>query len=269
VEVSGHRVIQRREASLADLAFGEGALSVGWPGVDQQALFAPALLPPEAEDLVVASLGSDGSGYFGRVFLSASADLQAPITLQHAPVPGAGGAQEGATIFFRITDDRAGVDRTKLKLLVNGTPVAPRVRGVPRNLLVSYTLPPGLGSLATIRIEAADLAVPSHVMTPFEYDLALGPGDAPRFERGDVNADKLVDIADAVKILLLLFAGGPPSQCADAADTNDDDALNVSDAIYLLAYLFVRGNAPPPPGVACGLDPTPDRLGCSTQSDCN
>jgi hypothetical protein len=79
------------------------------------------------------------------------------------------------------------------------------------------------------------------------------------FRRGDSNDDGRFDIADAVLTLLCLFAGGPCSQCPDAADANDDGALNVTDPIYLLNWRFRGGPTnppPPPPFPSCNRDPT-------------
>jgi hypothetical protein len=49
----------------------------------------------------------------------------------------------------------------------------------------------------------------------------------------------------------------------DAADADDNDSLDLTDAIYILSFLFQGGKEPAAPGAAaCGLDPTPDALGC-------
>ena len=44
------------------------------------------------------------------------------------------------------------------------------------------------------------------------------------------------------------------------ADANDDGELNLTDPITLLRRLFLGGDPLPPPGPACGADPTPDGL---------
>lgn len=64
--------------------------------------------------------------------------------------------------------------------------------------------------------------------------------------RGDANADGQVDISDAVRILLFLFAGlALEGDCAESvADANADGAVDSSDAIFLLAWLFREGPAP-------------------------
>ncbi len=62
-------------------------------------------------------------------------------------------------------------------------------------------------------------------------------------ERGDANRSGLLDITDAITILMHLFGGGEAA-CPEAADTNGDNRRDVADAIYLLNYLFLGGPAP-------------------------
>src|SRR6185369_6356965 len=78
----------------------------------------------------------------------------------------------------------------------------------------------------------------------------------PQFIRGDANGDAKVDLSDALRVLLNLFAGAPLS-CKDAADVNGDEALDLADPIYLLEFLFRNGQPPPAPFPSRGLDPPP------------
>jgi hypothetical protein len=87
------------------------------------------------------------------------------------------------------------------------------------------------------------------------------------YRRGDANADGTRNIADPVKILGSLFAGGS-LPCQDAADTNDDGSLETSDAVYLLGFLFLGTEAPPEPFAACGDDSTEDGLSCNSFKGC-
>ncbi len=94
---------------------------------------------------------------------------------------------------------------------------------------------------------------------------ALPVSCSESFRRGDVSSDGALDIADAVRLLLHLFLGGPALVCKDAADFDDDGILNVSDVISVLGYLFQSGVPPASPGLKCGADSTADSLGgCST-----
>ena len=91
-----------------------------------------------------------------------------------------------------------------------------------------------------------------------------------RFTRGDCNLDSFVDIADAVRLLTVLFPtpGEIPVTvtCADACDGNDDGALDVADAVALLNGLFSGGVIPGPQ--LCDIDPTDDSLDCDTNDAC-
>ncbi|HIA26742.1 MAG TPA: hypothetical protein EYN79_01250 [Planctomycetes bacterium] len=95
---------------------------------------------------------------------------------------------------------------------------------------------------------------------------------APEFVRGDTNASGGLNIADAINLLCCIFptmcTGYCP--CDDASDVNDDgNPPDIADAIYLLNYLFPPPAPPPPaPFPSCGVDPTPDALGCASFPPC-
>jgi len=88
------------------------------------------------------------------------------------------------------------------------------------------------------------------------------------FVRGDTNADGGVDIADAVRILMYLFAGAKPPACLQSADVNNDDAVDIADAVALLAYLMAGGGPPAPPYPDCGLPEIKGELGCESFEPC-
>ncbi|MBI4605344.1 MAG: carboxypeptidase regulatory-like domain-containing protein [Planctomycetes bacterium] len=93
--------------------------------------------------------------------------------------------------------------------------------------------------------------------------LDLDAPAGPELRRGDCDSNGDGNIADAITLLLHLFAGGTNVKCADACDADDDGALGLADAISFLNYLFLGGRVPPAPGPhACGEDPTEDALGC-------
>jgi len=89
-----------------------------------------------------------------------------------------------------------------------------------------------------------------------------------RFRRGDTNADRSVDMSDAIFGLAFLFSGGEPPVCGQSLDANDDGERSISDIIYILGFLFVGQAAPPTPFPGCGFDRTPDSLPCTTQPAC-
>ena len=97
----------------------------------------------------------------------------------------------------------------------------------------------------------------------------IGAGSAFLFERSgsfirpDCNTDGAFNLADAIKILSILFTSGPGSDCQDACDANDDGSLNLSDAVMMLNDLYVPGSDPIPlPNPGCSIDPTDDILDC-------
>lgn len=92
--------------------------------------------------------------------------------------------------------------------------------------------------------------------------------DSEPFLRGDANHDGARNIADAVQILVGLFAGPVPDSCPDASDVNDDDSVDIADPVALLAHLFTTGAPLPVPFASCGDDPTLDPLHCSAFAAC-
>ena len=248
-----------------DSPFGPAARAIGWPGVSCGPPLSAQAAPVGALDMVVAATGSDGSVRFARYRLPSPLDVTPPITLQHDPAPVPGIARESQSLFFRIADDRAGVDRSSLRVLVDGRPVAAEVRGVPRNFLVTASPGAPAGSTVSIRIEARDLADPPNVMTPFEYTVAIiGPG-VEAFRRADANGDGGVDVSDPIFTLFYLFMGQSPPPCSKGADSNDDGEVQLSDALHTLRFLFGAEAPPSPPYPSCGTDPTTDGLGCENR----
>jgi hypothetical protein len=67
---------------------------------------------------------------------------------------------------------------------------------------------------------------------------------------GDANADKKVDIADAICILSYLFGlqtdACKAPKCLAQLDTNGSNEVDIADAITVLSYLFANGNMTAP-----------------------
>jgi hypothetical protein len=94
------------------------------------------------------------------------------------------------------------------------------------------------------------------------------PG-SKKFLRGNSNADDRINLTDPVFTLNYLFVAGSLPACPDAADADDNGNLQITDAVYTLRWLFTGGLDPPAPGpTTCGLDPTPDGLGCASFAPC-
>jgi hypothetical protein len=94
------------------------------------------------------------------------------------------------------------------------------------------------------------------------YRATASSGSVESFLRGDSDGSGSLDLADAVHMLLALFAGGDPGDCADARDTDDNGALELTDALMVLNFLFLGGPPPGPPFPVPGPDPTTDGLEC-------
>jgi hypothetical protein len=82
--------------------------------------------------------------------------------------------------------------------------------------------------------------------------------------------DGIVDIADPVRTLLVLFAGAAPSTCMAACDSNDTGVVDLSDVVYTLNWLFKAAAIPPAPGpFTCGTDASLRSFpGCAAYSRC-
>ncbi len=99
-------------------------------------------------------------------------------------------------------------------------------------------------------------------------DIRLVESAEPRFRRGDVNGDAVLDVGDPVGALFHLFVDGRELACLDSADFDDDGDVEVADVIGLLGYLFLGQPPPREPGPVCGTDRTADALECQTAADC-
>jgi hypothetical protein len=90
------------------------------------------------------------------------------------------------------------------------------------------------------------------------------------FVRGDSNGDGSRNLADAIRILEVLFIPGSIGlSCSDSADCNDDGSVNLADAVTLLSYLFIPGAPPISDPSSCGPDPLPaDSLLCAENPAC-
>ena len=96
--------------------------------------------------------------------------------------------------------------------------------------------------------------------------MVAGSGNVA-FQRGDVDADSSVNLADPLSLLNHLFLRASEPPCQKAADANDDGRLNLADAIGILLHLFQDGGPLPEP-TGCGLDPTDDKLTCESSPGC-
>jgi hypothetical protein len=69
------------------------------------------------------------------------------------------------------------------------------------------------------------------------------------YTRGDTDANRVLNLTDALVILRYLYLGSGEPPCLAAADVDADEAVKAEDAIFLLNYLFITGEPPiPAPG---------------------
>lgn len=84
--------------------------------------------------------------------------------------------------------------------------------------------------------------------------------DITFFIRGDANADRRVDVSDAVFTIGHLFLGGEAPRCPDAEDADDNGRLELTDAVVILGQLFTAEGTIAEPYPAAGQDGTFDNL---------
>ena len=112
----------------------------------------------------------------------------------------------------------------------------------------------GGGNLATIKFFAVNYGVSRILIAPIRardennspltYDALDGWAQVCHF-KGDVNADKAINISDVVYLIAWIFNGGPtPIPAPLVGDVNCDAFTNISDCVYLIAYIFSGGPAP-------------------------
>ncbi len=71
-----------------------------------------------------------------------------------------------------------------------------------------------------------------------------GLGTSYCFDCGDVDANRIVSISDAVYLISFIFGGGPPPVSMAAADADCNGFITISDAVYLIGYIFGGGPGP-------------------------
>lgn len=86
----------------------------------------------------------------------------------------------------------------------------------------------------------------------------FNPSSCPMtFVRGDMDMDGIVDFADGIQALLVLFAG-QSTNCLESLDVDDDGKLTLSDPIRILSHVLDAGPAPESPYPEFGPDLDPD-----------
>jgi hypothetical protein len=98
----------------------------------------------------------------------------------------------------------------------------------------------------TMIISAGGQSSPIGSGSSTHYKLMGGYVGATFVQRGDVNADGIVNVNDVVYLINYLFVpASPPPVPLEAGDATCDGIINVNDVVYLINYLFVPGSPPP------------------------
>ena len=202
---------------------------------------------------------------FGAAFCIDPA-LLSPLAI----VPGDGLGPSSQIFFFDAYIDADGVGVGCI-LSGTGTITLPVGSGIELTVCQFQTIAGTSGEQASIEFCQLENNSGTSVITYFNWLYYQG-GDYfpelvvgfPQFIRADSNIDGMIDLADVVTALFLLFYGiGEPHGCCDILDSNDDGTHDISDAIYTITYLFLGGTPPPPPFFFCGDDPTQDSMQCT------
>jgi hypothetical protein len=78
----------------------------------------------------------------------------------------------------------------------------------------------------------------------FWFDLATRVNQFAGFNRGDINGDGVVNLADAVALFNVICKQAPGPLFENMADVNGDGVVNITDAQYLFNFAFCVGPAP-------------------------
>ena len=159
------------------------------------------------------------------------------------------------------------------------------------DILGVQTLPPGLG-IEVLRFDVTPLvegavselrpcnevgaaAISSVVVVGGQsFPASLIPGAVrfrtTMFRRGDCNVDGMIDIADALFLLVHLFDPTVNDYpCLEACEVNGDASVDIADPVTLLTYLFAAGAPPGAPFPDCGPDPEPETaFECVLATEC-
>jgi hypothetical protein len=145
----------------------------------------------------------------------------------------------------------------------------PLVVGPQSDRVASFNLTPGTWTIS-VRVDddplCQDQAEGSFCV---QEVVVVEPGVGP-FRRGDVNADGVIDVTDAVGVFGWLFLGDEDPPCLAAVNPNGEAEITLTSGVYLLSFLFLGGPDPIGPYPDCGrstlaVDVT---LGCRSFPPC-
>jgi hypothetical protein len=103
-----------------------------------------------------------------------------------------------------------------------------------------------LGGSATMSFGTYFFGFPTGDITDdqFYYDLATLVNQFAGFDRGDMNGNGEIDLADIVALWNMVNNGGAGPLFLHMADVNADGNVDNGDVLYLANYYFCLGDAP-------------------------
>jgi hypothetical protein len=108
----------------------------------------------------------------------------------------------------------------------------------------------GTGSSASYKlmVSAGGQSSPIGSGNSTNYKLMAGYVGATFVQRGDANADGIINVTDVVYLInyKFLIPPGPAPIPMEAGDPNCDGVVNVTDVVYLINYKFLVPPGPPP-----------------------
>ena len=131
-------------------------------------------------------------------------DITAPYAAGYSPAKGAGNVSVDTSIVFHIKDMQSGVDKSSIKLQVNGTTVTPSITGTVTDFTVTYKPPTkfGYNQKISIAINAKDLS--GNVMAEDTYTFTTGnaPDTIPPYTSGHQPLKGAIDVATNTTIVI-------------------------------------------------------------------
>jgi hypothetical protein len=106
----------------------------------------------------------------------------------------------------------------------------------------------GISTNYKLMVSAGGQSSPIGSGSSTNYKLMAGYVGATFVQRGDVNADGVINVTDVVYLInyKFLVPPGPPPIPWEAGDPNCDGVINVTDVVYLINYKFLVPPGPPP-----------------------
>jgi hypothetical protein len=107
------------------------------------------------------------------------------------------------------------------------------------------------GQSTTIDLHGYGIMVPQFTGTAGAYQPRLNCGAVTYLtcclgDRGDVDGNGAIDIADVVTLVNYMFKQGPLPPCIEEADVNAHMRVDIADLVYLVNYMFKQGLPPEP-----------------------